>query len=68
MGKYVGMTRVYLVVLTVFVVARFGLEAAGFEGGGRLEAQVGHVEAKAEVAPQGQIRPQHTELDVTPIA
>jgi hypothetical protein len=29
LGKYVGMTRIYLVVLTVFVVARFGLEAAG---------------------------------------
>ena len=29
MGKYVGMTRIYLIVLTVFVVARFGLEAAG---------------------------------------
>ena len=29
MSKYVGMTRIYLIVLTVFVVARFGLEAAG---------------------------------------
>ena len=29
MGKYIGWTRIYLVVLTVLIVMRFGLEAAG---------------------------------------
>ena len=29
MGKYVGWTRVYLVVVTVFIVVRFVLEAVG---------------------------------------
>ncbi len=29
LGKYIGWTRIYLVVLTVLIVLRFGLEAAG---------------------------------------
>ena len=40
MGKYIGWTRIYLVVLTVLVVLRFVLEAAGVDSGVTSELSV----------------------------
>lgn len=40
MGKYIGWTRIYLVVLTVLVVLRFVLEAAGADDGITSELSV----------------------------
>jgi len=40
LGKYIGWTRNYLVVLTVLIVSRFALEAMGVDGGVTSELSV----------------------------